>query len=239
MLRIAVCDDEEHLLREFCPCIEKTFLAYDSPALVKGFSSSSEFWQAQLCCSFDMVFLDIDMPEIDGISLGKKLQKSAPDTTILFLSGHEEKVFETFAVSPLRFIRKSHFFDEIEEAVSAFLSLQKKAVKQSLVVSAQGSLISVPVDEILYVECWAKIQNIVTVSRNIEIRSTLKELNSKLDGLGFLQPHKGYLVNYRYISSIREGELVLKNNSRIPISKYRYKDLKKEYLRMVTQSLNV
>ena len=70
---------------------------------------------------FDIVFLDIEMPGIDGISVCRKIREVAPQTIVVFVSNKEELVFQTFEVQPFRFIRKS----ELKEVVTSLVDLRR------------------------------------------------------------------------------------------------------------------
>lgn len=238
-LKVAVCDDEKHILKELCVQIEDAFLRAGCNISLQGFDEPLLFWKVHETTPFDVVFLDIDMPEKDGIELGRLLRSKAGSSCLIYISNWEERVFETFSVTPLRFIRKSRFAEEIGEAILAILKWREQNKSHQLVLLSQGKLLTVPVNDILYVECWAKVQNVVTVSGDHEIRKTLRELEEQLKGFGFLQPHKGYLVNYRFISRIESSELFLKNGTALPISKYRHRELKQEFLRLVTQNFSL
>lgn len=179
------------------------------------------------------------MLEKDGIELGHLLRSKAGSSCLIYISNREERVFETFSVTPLCFIRKSRFAEEIGEVILAILKWREQNKSHQLVLLSQGKLFTVPVNDILYVECWAKVQNVVTVFGDHEIRKTLHELEEQLKGFGFLQPHKEYLVNYRFISRIESSELFLKNGTALPISKYRHRERKQEFLRLVTQNFTL
>ena len=218
--------------------IEDGFGLAGQPVELSSFSDVSDLIKAHMPKPFDALFLDIDMPGMDGVAAGNMIRSQGDSCCIVYISSWEDRVFDTFAVSPLRFIRKSRLNSELEEAVRAVVFWAEKRAGQNLVISTQGKLLSLPVKTIIYIECWAKRQNIVTESGPHEIRSTLRELEEKLQGKGFLKPHKGYIVNYRFVQSIEDGNMTLLNGVMIPVSKYRLTEVRQEYLALVTRNVD-
>lgn len=232
-MKIAVCDDEAEALRAFSASIKEAFRHSGAEAGVSPFSSAGALRERISQEPFDVYFLDIDMPEMDGVEFGASVRAVDPDACIIFLSNREERVFDTFRVSPLRFIRKSNFPQEIDETARAVLAQKEAQGKKRLVVSSRGRILSFPTDDIIYVECFNKVQNIVTRTQTVEVRTTLKELNGQLLPQGFLCPHKGYLVNYRFILSIDASGIALQNGAVIPVSKYKITETKRLFMQLV------
>lgn len=239
MLKIAICDDERDILKELSAQIEAEFHRKECNFLLRSFSSADDFLEEQKKHPFDVLFLDIDMPGTDGIELGGTLRRMGDNSCIIYLSNREERVFETFAVEPLRFIRKSHFFEEIEDAACAIIDWSRKRKKETLLINSHGKILAIPMKMIHYVECWAKVQSIITEKETYEVKSTLYELEEELKPFGFLKPHKGYLVNYRQVEVIQENSILLRNGTIIPVSKHRLKEVRQEYLRLVTKSIDI
>ena len=108
--RLAVCDDLKGTLAFLSSAIEEAFEKHRQMAIVDTFSSSKDLLRAVLQQKrYDVYFLDIDMPELNGIDLGSRLQKyHAEDNApiLVYVSNREDRVFETFKTRPLRFIRK-------------------------------------------------------------------------------------------------------------------------------------
>lgn len=232
-MKIAICDDETEALRAFSASIKAAFRHLGADADVSSFSSVIALKEQSAQEPFDVYFLDIDMPEMDGIEFGASVRAADTEACIIFLSNREERVFDTFRVSPLRFLRKSNFPQEIGETARAVLAQKEAQEKRCLVVSSRGRILSFPTDDILYVECFNKVQNIVTRTQTVEVRATLKELNGQLLSRGFLCPHKGYLVNYKFIVSIDSNGIALQNGAVIPVSKYKITETKRLFMQLV------
>jgi len=239
MLKVAICDDDISILPELSSRIEASFSKRNMSASVHMFSSVRKL--KEKAASFDVFFLDIDMPEMDGVDFGAFLRNNDGDNSdicIVFISSCDERVYDSMRVTPLRFIRKTHFIEEIDEVAGAIKSWLEKRRNRSLVIPSHGSLTSVLIDDILYIECLNKKQNIVTKEQNISFRGTMNDLEEKLLDQGFLRPHIGYLVNYRYINSISSAKILLQNGVSIPVSKHKAKEMKQLFIKLISKEPN-
>ena len=239
MLMIAVCDDEAKVIAHLSERIKTAFASLGFEITIQIFTSIGSLKNQMLNSTFDVFFLDIDMPESDGIDFGIFLRSSGSDACIVFVSNREERVYDSFRVAPVRFIRKNRFNEEIDEAVKAISTWWEQRRNKFLVISSRGQVNSIPIDDILYVESFDKVQSIVTETQTKTIRITMSELEDKLLSRGFLCPHKGFLVNYRFIDSIETTDIVLKNGELIPISKYRVIETKKAFMKLVLKEPDI
>lgn len=217
----------------------EAFKKENQKVAVFEFSDVGEMWSSWKKKRFDVLFCDIEMPGMNGIEFGRFLLAQNCHPCLVYISAHEEHVFDAFAARPLRFLRKDHIEQELTETVQAILKYISENKKKSIVIDDKKAIHSIKTDDILYVECLAKVQRIVMVSSVIEVRLTLSELKEKMEPLGFLQPHKGYLVNYQAILQIEDHNIQLKNGLQIPLSKYRRGEIKQQFLRLMTENLNV
>ena len=91
MIQIAIVDDERAFLESYTHIVEKLFAKNRIEFVVQCFYKSEEFYHLLKRNYFDIVFLDIDMPEINGINLAADIRKLKLETTIIFVSGRDEK----------------------------------------------------------------------------------------------------------------------------------------------------
>ena len=103
-MRIAVCDDEERFRQDIRKHIDALYGSLD--VVVDSFSGGKQLIDAFQIRPYDMVFLDIEMPEMDGITLAKKLRSISENIYIVFLTGHVEYALEGYEVNALRYLTK-------------------------------------------------------------------------------------------------------------------------------------
>ena len=109
-IRIAACDDDATVLSVLPDALNNVF---KGQADVDCFSSGRELLEQMKKAIYDIIILDINMPDMNGLALGKRIRAVNATVELVYLSNREDKVFDTFAVSPMTFIRKSAFFSDI------------------------------------------------------------------------------------------------------------------------------
>ncbi len=229
-IEIAVCDDEVTSSNIIAEVISGVFKQQSIETNISVFTSIRQLeWELQEKV-FDLLLLDIDMPGMDGITFGKKLRDEDNLTDIIFVSNREDKVFESFKVSPICFIRKSHLLEDIPNAVTLFLG-KRKSGKKKLIIKTKERMMAVLVERIIYIEGGRNHQTIhMDGEEDIEIRRSMQELEMELEDCGFIRVHKGFLVNCDYIELIDSSVIYLTGGETVPLSRRKAQDVKKRYL---------
>ena len=121
---IAVCDDEKNARSTIISLIKESGIIEETDFF--EFSSSEELLAGTKGNSFDVVFLDVEMGEKDGISAGKEIRRLFPDCIIVYVSGYMKYVFDSFDNEPLNYIMKPNdkikFFQTLERVKSKYLA---------------------------------------------------------------------------------------------------------------------
>lgn len=236
--RFAICDDDCAALPVLAKMIRRECEKTGMEAEVSAFPGANALLCAMQDTPFDALFLDIDMPGMDGVAVADMLRQRGDSIAIVFLSAREERVFDTFRSSPLRFVRKAHVQRDLPEAVQAVSLALGAASKVKIPLQTSGGIASIPVDEIMWAESFGKLQTLVLRNGTLEVCHTLKELCEKLEPHGFLQVHRCYVVSCRYIFSIESGRLIMDDRREIPISRYRLAACKEAFRRSIGNGLD-
>lgn len=179
---------------------------------------------------FHLYFLDIDMPKPTGLELAAQIRRADRAASIMFISSREEYVFEAIKARPFRFVRKSHFKSDLKEALAEFCRMdQPSADNKVLTLEVQSELYRFYIPEILYVQAKDNYLDIVTEERSTLIRYRISDLEKQLEQHRFLRIHKSYLVSFSHIHLIHGREVILKNEARLPISRYRLDAVREKF----------
>lgn len=153
MIRIGLCDDDKNALPVIAGAVESACRAQGIGAELRRFSNGGALLEAMEGTPFQLVLLDIDMPELDGIAVGKRIREKRAETEIIYVSECESRVFESFAVRPLGFVRKSNFLNDITDVLKLYakncLQNQDGACIQ---FATRTSLLSLKREQIRYIE---------------------------------------------------------------------------------------
>ena len=232
--KIAICDDEKAALEYIAQAVQSLLEDLHHTASIDCFSRSQQLLEAlQSGSKYHMYFLDIEMPSLNGIDLGNYINQYNQDLlyNIIYISNRLEKVFDTFRVAPLRFIRKQYFYEEIAEAVGASIAYIVHNGVNTVSFETDQGILSLPAQNILYIEANNKTQTVVTPSGTYTILSSLNNLEKELASKGFVRIHRCYLLNCSHIYLIQQDCVLLDNHSCVPLSKKRRKEVKEAFLK--------
>lgn len=235
MVKVAIVDNEKAIINEIYSLIESS---NDMKCIIETFEHSIKFFQKINNILCDIVFLDIDMPEMNGFDIAKILNNIRPDITIIFVSSFENFVFESFEYHPFRFVRKSNLKEDIDSALNAYQrEIERK--KDVYFFKTNEAERSVKTSDIMYFESMGHDIFIYTVDGNFKIKRerdrnmTVKFITEKFENKGFIRVHKSFLVNYLYIHTINYSNIILKNNLKISINPRKANDIKKIYQKFI------
>lgn len=232
MLNIAVVDDEDTSLNKICRLINESLMVEKS---IYTFNSSVDFFSNINNLNYDLVFLDIEIPEISGFQLAESIRATLPNSTIIFVSNMEHLVFESFKFQPFRFVKKESMEKDMKEAIQAYKEKSNKLNEIFLFYSNDISM-SVVVSDILYFESLGHDIYVKTLSDYYKLKrdsQNIKKLCEQFEKKGFIRIHKSYLVNYKYIFLINRNDVVLKTNERIRINPHNVNEIKKIYQKQI------
>ena len=229
MFRIAICDDEKvfsdklnKMIKTIC---DQNNIDYKSDVYFDGLSLIENYEK------YHLIFLDIEMPLIDGISVAEHLnnKRTSDIPYVVFVTGRDNLVFKALKSYPYSFIRKTDIEDELSDCiVKVYNKIQ--SVNNTITIHSGRSDIIINTDEIIYLE---KNKNYVvyhTTSQDYTVRSTIDQEYEKLKGYGFLRSHIGFVVNSEFVVSLSVDKIRLKNDIYIPINK-KYKNIREDYLK--------
>lgn len=242
MFRIAVCDNDTEDLNRLCEWLREYFESCDETE--GGFwalTSPDELLSMTKNQIFDVYLLDIIMPGINGIELARKIRSLDNGGQIIFITSSREYAFEAFGIRAQQYLEKpidkQSLFSELDIARQTLIL--KKEHSQVNVVTREGVTV-LYIDEIMYIENVDRSSvYVLTGGARIEGVSNRVPFENSVSGLekhfDFIQPHKSYFVNMCHVRMLRPDDFVLDNGKEIPISRKRFSNTKKAYLKFLAQ----
>lgn len=226
MLKIAIVDDEQEARIRLRTVLNKIMINHQVDYQIYEFQGGVELLNEDLN-EIDIVFLDIEMKNENGIEISKKMREIESKPVIIFVTSYDGYIRNAFGLNIYAYIMK----DEIDTVVPrTLLSLLKEMNKKEYIVlhSDMGPL-TIRYQDIMYVTIDDRKLYVKTREENIRIYGTsLKKLHADLNE-SFLYPNSKYIVNGRHIQSIENGAVIMEDNECIFISKGKFKKFNEEY----------
>lgn len=235
MIRVVVCDDDVSMLNLVSDNISFELDNIKTEYELNKFTNGNDLLSAHKDNPYDVVFLDIDMPEISGFDVAQQFNQSKKPL-IVFVTSHDELVYSSFRFQPFRFIRKNYLKNEMPDTIKDIVKLtcENQAAMNFEIKTSNGSIF-IDLDNVKSLEIfghWIKITT--NNSESIECYGSLSDFEKRLLPYHFIRTHKSYLVNCRYIYSVEQKQVVLDDNTTIPLSKYKAESVREKvrsYLR--------
>ena len=233
MIKIAILDDDKTALMISTATVEAFLKEKNAEYRLFSFSNPLNFLASAKEEKFDLSFLDIDMPEMNGLAVADELASIAKNGQIIFLSQREDLVFECLKFHPFGFIRKSKLIDDFSLMMNQYFQTFSNTESDDTKIEFidKTKTVSFKIREIVYIEGDRNYQKVVLKDKTSQnIRVPLGSLEEKLKDHGFIRIHKGYLLNYLYIRSIEGEEVCLTTGTSLPMAKKRKDEIMKQYL---------
>ena len=235
-LTIAICDDEKIMLKIIMSAVKSAFEEHFGQLSIHAFLNVKKMDAFLKTEKVDLIFLDIVMPKVDGVEYAEFLRNSGSATPIVFVTGSEERVWDSFRVRPFDFIRKNCFLTDLQRVAERFSAEYKKKesdkASEGLVVSVKGELHTIELSSIKYIESQKRTQlvHFNAEQEPLPINSQMQTLEEELSPHGFYRVHKGFLVNMRRIKLISAEGVFLDDGTRIPCNVRKVTAFKHIYL---------
>lgn len=225
---IAVCDDETDMLEKVALTAKRICEKEGIDSDIICFESGTKLIDSiKSGKPFDVLLLDVIMPEQNGIELAQFLRKDIFDGSIVFISSNKEMALRGYEVSAARYLAKPVDEEHMREAL--LYCFGKAQSSKELLIPVNGGTLRLLPEEIMYIETQSRGCHIVSEHDEYVTVMRISEFESKLAANGFVRCHQGFLVNMRFIRVVRSTELELMNEFRIPVSKHRIQNVRKQF----------
>lgn len=177
--------------------------------------------------TYDFVFMDIELPFIDGMEAAKRLRAIDQQVILIFVTNMARFAVKGYEVDALDYLVKPIYYGSFELKLRRAVARRRES-SESIVVARQSGVLRLRLCEIYYIEVSGHVLIYHMENGTVEARGTLVEAEEKLGSKGFLRCNKCYLVNQRHITEVRGYQLILTNGEELQISRPRKKTFMSE-----------
>ena len=222
MIRIAICDDEKYMSDHIRILVSDFFRKKNREISLRMFSSGEELlsYNGQI----DILFLDIQMKDMDGMETARRLRADKFRGILVFITVLKEMVFQSFEVQAYDYLVKPVDDKQFEKTMERLYASMQNASEDSLLVQKGYEGRIIPKDEIIFCEIIdRKIYLNLASGEVVDYYERIENLETKLDNR-FYRCHRSYLINLKHLKGYKNGTACMDNGKEIPVSRLRSKE---------------
>jgi len=224
-VNISICDDDANYVSQLENVINKILFQDDTEYQLSTFTSPADLLNCTQRC--DILFLDIEMPEMGGFTAARGMLEKHPGIKIIFLTSHEEFIQEAFKVKAYRYLYKPISEPAIEEALED--AIRELCDVDGIIIKQRSSQYFIRFSDIYYIESLGEQSALYMRDVHYLTSKTLKQWLLDIGKPGFYLCHKSYIVNFAHAIQIEKGKITLDNKNNVPISIRNFAVIKKAF----------
>ncbi len=226
--KIAICDDEQNQI-EYINSIVASWSANEGHnCIIRKFASAEAFlFEYEENKAYDILLLDVEMKNMNGIELAKQIRKDNNRAEIIFITSHFEFVGEGYEVDALHYLIKPISAEKLTQVLTK--AAEKISVEPpSVVISCEGETVKLYESDILYVESFLHYIIIHTKDKEYKIKENISVFENKLSD-DFYRIHRSYLVSLKHITRISRTFVNI-GSTELPLSRGKYDDINRAFI---------
>ena len=240
-MRIAACDDDLKFLQELSELLNVYGNANNCHIEYKIYTNSLELVaQMEKGSHYDMIFLDICMPGINGIQCAKDIRMFDNFVKIIFITSSTEYAVESYSVKAHDYLVKPLQKERVFSILRQEEREKKKEELNVFVLKSKTGITKISLSKLEYCEVInRKVVLHLLNGEEYECSLRMNELEEKLLGYGcFLRPHRSFLVNMEYIRTLNTHNIIMENGAKIPIPREKIVSIKQAYMKYIFGAKN-
>ncbi|WEV42026.1 LytTR family DNA-binding domain-containing protein [Bifidobacterium sp. ESL0682] len=198
---------------------------------VTEFTEPTAFLDPYKAC-YDIVFMDIELPNMDGMEAARRLRTIDKHTILIFVTNMSQFAAKGYEVDALDYIIKPFSYTDFEHKLSRAVNLCRKS-SQTIAITQRSDTRIIRLQDLSYIEVKGHTLVFHTESADLTGTGSLTDIAKKLDGQGFLRNGKSYLVNQRFIEQVHGSTITMTGGTQLPIGRSYHKT----FLTQLAQSL--
>ena len=185
---------------------------------------------------YNVVFIDTDLNTISGFDVAEAFRRRNVNSEIVFISGNRDAVFDSFRFHPFDYLVKPICVDKLGEMFERYRFYHDDKTEEYFSFKTSSVDNRIRIKSILYFSSSGRKIVVATQKEKFEFYSKLDEVENVVNNDSFIRVHQSFLVNSHYIKYLLKNDIVLENEEYIPISRNRLKDVREEYIRLLSNA---
>ena len=166
---------------------------------------------------WDILLLDIEMGNMDGVALAKKIRQDNESVQMVFVTGFADYISEGYEVAALHYLMKPVKQDKLFAVLDRAIAVMQKT-ERVILLPVGGEMLRLPISQVQYVEAFSHTVAIITGTDTIQVKMPISEVE-KLLGEEFIRCHRSYLVGLKHIARLSKTEVILDSGKALSLSR--------------------
>lgn len=233
MINIAICEDDIKQLNDIISLIEEYKTTLSKDISYTSFESAIDLIDIiKKGKQFDIIFLDIIMPLLNGMEAAKEIQDVDKNVMILFLTSSSEFAVESYEVGAYYYALKPVLKDKFFTIMNKTIEELEKQKNDTLIIKSKDGISRILLSKLEYCEVVGKnIFYYLSNGKTLKSTGTFSSISDTLMKYPyFFKPHRSYIVNMNYIENINNHGIIMQSLNKIPIARGRYGEMRDTYM---------
>lgn len=244
LIKVGLCDDIIDFNKKMENHIERYGEENHIEVKINSYGSGSQLLLNFQKGKFDIIFLDVSMPVLDGFETAEQIRCMDENVSIVFCTSYYtiSNAGKGFKVAAEDFLAKPLLYKKVENILDKVYKRKLLRVEEKLFLKCQDGLITLQISDIIYIQTRNKLLILHTISGDVESNQRMGELEKRLSKKLFFRCHNSYIVNFDYVEGFQNDNVFIKCKNHqvkeIPVSKYKKEEFMRAFARYVGNQLN-
>ena len=223
MINVAIVDDDKSYVDQLREYFDQYIKESGENVKITAFSDGDSIVH-KYRSQFDIIFMDIEMKFMDGMTAAEEIRKKDQSVIIIFITNTPQYAIRGYSVKALDYLLKPLSYFAFSQCVSRAITSLRKRLSTFISINVKDGAIRLDTSDIYYIESRGHNLIFHTKSGDYEIRSTIKDIEQTLNSKKFFRASKWYLINLAHVDSFRDTTLILAGNM-LTVSRSRKNEL--------------
>lgn len=212
-MKVAICDDEKVFHKEIINLLRKYQKMRKTDIFMDHYETGNALIQSNR--EYDVIFMDYQMDEMNGIETARKLRETNSESIIIFISAYPSAALDAFEVQTFRFIQKPIDESKLFKALDDYL--RSVDYDNLIMINTHDGNYKIKMSEIIYLEGDGKYTTIRTKDKALRVHINLKQLEIKLPRSKFIRSSKSFVVGFEHITNHDSSSIEFDNGEKAVI----------------------
>ena len=230
-MHIAICEDESVILDFESSLVTQWAANAGCPLQLDTYVSAEQFlFESEDKAPYDVLIFDIQMKNMNGMELAKKLRARGSDAVIIFITGVPDYAIEGYEVGAVRYILKPVKQEVLNGLLDTVRAERQKKAEDYFVLGQGADIEKISFDKIIYIEARGHYVFLKGTDFEREWKAGFSDTANAFEGRGFFCLRRGLLVNLNHVERITRTDCQLDNGETLPVARGVYKELNEAFI---------